>query len=162
MRENIKNIVLILALVIGGISLPTSIISFLRPTESTTIVNEYYYNNTIIEKYNNTTIINNTIYDYPNSTIEFYHFEDVPDATTFFNKTYNITKDSMLIIAMTVMSYVNYEPNVIIRKNNMFLKLYDNDDVHIIVINNGSYNIEIIKTYVGFPNYDVDLFIGIF
>ena len=85
MRDNIKNTVLVLALVIAGISLPTSIMSIMnKPTTPITEVNNYYYNNTVIERYNttiieqyNTTIvINNTIYEYPNSTMEIYHFKD--------------------------------------------------------------------------------------
>ena len=39
-RENIKNIGLILALIIAGISIPISIISF---GNKTTIINNYYY-----------------------------------------------------------------------------------------------------------------------
>jgi len=196
MRDNIKNTVLVLALVIAGISLPTSIMSIMnKPTTPITEVNNYYYNNTVIERFNdtiivnntiieyyntttivnntiieyyntttilnNTVIINNTIYEFPNSTIEFYHFEDVPDATTFFNKTYNITKDSILIIAMTVINY-NYYPTVIIRKNNTPFSTFQDDDNFIIVVSNGSYNIEIFKNWVGLSDYDVDLFIGIF
>jgi hypothetical protein len=68
MRDNIKTGVLVLALVIAGVSLPTSIISMTRkPTPPITEVNNhyyyYYYNNTVIERYNNTIIVwvNNTV-----------------------------------------------------------------------------------------------------
>ena len=95
MRENIKNIGLILAIIIAGVSLPTSIISVMNKPRiiqetiienhyynqtlvvNNTIIEEYYYNETIIEEYNNTiieyynttTIINNTIIEQYNNTI---------------------------------------------------------------------------------------------
>jgi len=46
MRENIKNVSLILAIIIAGVSLPTSIISFTnKPTAPITEINNYYYTN---------------------------------------------------------------------------------------------------------------------
>ena len=54
MRENIKNVGLILALVIAGVSLPTSIISIMnKPTTPITETNNYYYNTTIVTGKNN-------------------------------------------------------------------------------------------------------------
>ena len=64
MRENLKSAGLVLALVIAGVSLPTSIMSFTnKPTTPINETNNYYYNNTVIERYNNTIIvwINNTV-----------------------------------------------------------------------------------------------------
>ncbi|MFX0035169.1 MAG: hypothetical protein ACFE9I_05965 [Candidatus Hermodarchaeota archaeon] len=60
-----------MALVITGVSLPTSVISIMsKPTQPITEVNNYYYNNTVIERYNNTIIVwvNNTVV--VNETIE--------------------------------------------------------------------------------------------
>jgi len=46
MRENVKNVGLILALIIAGVSLPTSIISLTnKPTTLITEINNYYGNN---------------------------------------------------------------------------------------------------------------------
>ncbi|MFX0105361.1 MAG: hypothetical protein ACFE75_07715 [Candidatus Hodarchaeota archaeon] len=57
MKDRVKNISLILAIVIAGISLPTSIVSFMDPPTTPIIeIYNYYYNNTIIEKYNQTII----------------------------------------------------------------------------------------------------------
>lgn len=126
MRENVKNMVLVLALVIAGVSLPTSAISFMRePTiivyENTiveqynnTIIEEYNYtiieeyNNTIIELYNNTIIYNNTIYDYANQTIELYHFYNIADESFFLNLTYDITNDTLFQITGAFNNYVNH------------------------------------------------------
>lgn len=72
MRENIKNVGLILALVIAGVSLPTSIVSMTsKPTIPITEINNYYYNNTVIETYNNTIIerYNNSIIVIVNNTV---------------------------------------------------------------------------------------------
>ena len=104
MRENIKNIGLILAIIIAGVSLPTSIISVMNKPRiiqetiienhyynqtlvvNNTIIEEYYYNETIIEEYNNTiieyynttTIINNTIIEQYNNTIIINNTEYIP------------------------------------------------------------------------------------
>jgi hypothetical protein len=44
MRENIKNVGLILAMIIAGVSLPTSIMAFTnKPTTPITEINNYYY-----------------------------------------------------------------------------------------------------------------------
>ena len=52
MRENVKNVGLILAIAIAGVSLPTSIISFTnKPTSLITEINNYYYNNTLSYPY---------------------------------------------------------------------------------------------------------------
>ena len=62
-----KNAGLILALIIAGVSLPTSIISFTNKPTPITEIHNYYYNTTVIERYN-TTIIeehNTTIIDLP-------------------------------------------------------------------------------------------------
>lgn len=88
MRENIKNAGLILAIIIAGVSLPTSIISVMdKPITPITEVNNYYYNNTVIERYNDTVIVwvNNTVVvnetvvdDYPipdrSKPIEYHTF----------------------------------------------------------------------------------------
>jgi hypothetical protein len=63
MKDRVKNIGLIFAVVISGISLPTSIVSFVdKPTAPIIEIYNYYYNNTIIERYNQTIIeqVNNT------------------------------------------------------------------------------------------------------
>jgi len=54
MRENVKNVALILALIIAGVSLPTSIVSMMEKPTHITEINNYYYNNTVIEQSNNT------------------------------------------------------------------------------------------------------------
>lgn len=72
MRENIKNLSLILALILAGVSLPTSIISFSnKPGIPITEINNYHYNNTVVETFNNTTIerYNNTIIVIVNNTV---------------------------------------------------------------------------------------------
>ncbi len=56
MREKIKNVGLILALIIAGVSLPTSIMSFMEKPTCIAEINNYYYNSTIIERYNTTVI----------------------------------------------------------------------------------------------------------
>ncbi len=115
MSQNVKNIGLILALVIAGVSLPTSIISVMnRPTTPITEVNNYYYNNTIIERYNetiieqynNTIVINNTEYIPINRTIEYYHFAFVQPNDFFFNATFNITFGSVSFVVFTVSSFL--------------------------------------------------------
>ena len=76
MRENIKSVGLILAIAIASISLPTSIVSMMGKPSNTTEINNYYYNNTVIETYNNTIIetYNNTIIQtYNNTIIERYN-----------------------------------------------------------------------------------------
>jgi hypothetical protein len=63
---------LILAIAIAGVSLPTSIFSIMsKPTSLITEINNYYYNNTVIETYNNTIIerFNNTIIVIVNNTV---------------------------------------------------------------------------------------------
>ena len=71
MRENIKSIGLIFAILVAGISLPTSIKSFMDKPTQITEINNYYYNNTVIETYNNTIIerYNNTIIVWVNNTV---------------------------------------------------------------------------------------------
>lgn len=81
MRENIKNISLILAIVIAGVSLPTSIVSIIdKPNKLTTVNN--YYNNTVNEQYN-TTIIE----QYNNTIIEQYNTTIINNNTIIYNNT---------------------------------------------------------------------------
>ena len=57
MKDRVKNISMILAIVIAGISLPTSIVSFIdKPAAPIIEIHNYYYNTTIIERYNQTII----------------------------------------------------------------------------------------------------------
>ena len=119
-----------LAITIAGVSLPlASIISMMGKPTTITEVNNYYYNNTIIERYNttiieqynNTIVINNTVIERYNDTIvinntiieqynntipsnitmEFYHIEDIADHVTFFNRTYNIISDTIIMLTST-------------------------------------------------------------
>ena len=93
MKENIKNAGLILALIIAGASLPTSIMSFTsRPTTPITEIRNYYYNTTIIEQYNTTIIeqYNTTILVPLNhslnptiETIDYYVFDYVKYSYNF-------------------------------------------------------------------------------
>ena len=85
MRENVKNVGLILALIIAGVSLPTSIMSFTnKPTTPITEINNYYYNNTVVERYNTTVIVwvNNTVV--VNETVE----EPIPDRSKKIEEHY--------------------------------------------------------------------------
>jgi len=93
MRENIKSIGLILAIAIAGISLPTSIMSFMDKPTHITEINNYYYNNTVIEQYNN-------------RTVEIFHFYDIPDNTFVINKTYTIISDTIIQIGC---NYSNFD-----------------------------------------------------
>ena len=129
MRENVKNVGLILALIIAGVSLPTSIMSFTnRPTTPITEVNNYYYNTTIIEQYNitiieqynNTIVYNNTVYEFTNQTLDFYHFTNIVDTANFLNLTYNITKDSLLLVYETFITY-NHNPTMEIYKDSVIV-----------------------------------------
>ncbi|KKL22866.1 hypothetical protein LCGC14_2431110 [marine sediment metagenome] len=65
MREQFKNVGVVLALIIAGFSLPTSIMSLTSKaaTPITEVDNYYYYNNTVIERFNDTiiVIVNNTV-----------------------------------------------------------------------------------------------------
>ena len=91
-RERVKSIGMIAVLMLACISLPTSIISILRPVETNITENNYYYNTTIIEQYNTTiieqynttTIINNT-YLLPEP--EF--IIDRSKSVEFYNITFN-------------------------------------------------------------------------
>ena len=113
MKENVRNAGLILALVIAGASLPTSIMSFTsRPTTPITEIHNYYYNTTIIEQYNttiieryNTTIIiNNTIITPPpepeplidRSKLLENHTFTISSATPFYILEYNISNHEIL------------------------------------------------------------------
>jgi hypothetical protein len=130
MRENIKNVGLILALVIAGVSLPTSIISVMdKPIiiHETIIENHYYnqtivVNNTIIETFNNTITINNTEYLPINRTIEYYHFGSVQPNEFFFNATFNITFGDVNLVIFTVSSFLdNTQPRAWAYKNGNIL-----------------------------------------
>ena len=108
-KQIYQKIGVIAALIIAGISLPTSVITFLRPPGTTTVVNNYYYNNTvvetynntIIEVYNNTLIYNNTIFEYTNQTKDTIFY-----ITAAYNNYVNrpalqVFKDSISIIDLT-------------------------------------------------------------
>ncbi|KKK81048.1 hypothetical protein LCGC14_2817370 [marine sediment metagenome] len=144
-----KSIGLILAIIIAGISLPTSIVSFMngpRIVHETIIENHYYnqtlvvnntiieehyynetiieqYNNTIIEQYNNTIVINNTVYIPINRTMEYFHFSSVPANEFFFNVTFNLTDTT--IVVFTVSSFlVGTNPTMWMYKNGGTLGYY--------------------------------------
>jgi len=103
MKENVKNAGLILALIIAGVSLPTSIMSFTNKPTPITEIHNYYYNTTIIEQYNttiieqyNTTIIEqyNTTILVPlnrslNPTIETINYNEFDYVIYSYNFTYN-------------------------------------------------------------------------
>ncbi len=92
MRENIKNVGLILAIVIAGVSLPTSIISIMnKPTTLITEVNNYYYNNTIIERYYYNETDSELNINYTESTITFLNLTNNPE--WFYNISYNLIKN---------------------------------------------------------------------
>jgi len=158
MRDKIKNICLILAIIIAGVSLPIGIIAFNRPAETTVIFNNYYYNTTIIEQYN---------YTISNNTMEFYRFDNVMESVLpFFNKTYNITENGYMIFSMNI-NYT-YAPRVVIRKNGVSIIESPNINppyyktLFVIGISIGIYNIEITNNYINLPSYNIELFIGIF
>jgi len=100
MREKVKSLGLILAIAIAGITLPTSIMSFMDKPTHITEINNYYYNNTVIEQYNNTILIP------MNRTVEIFHFYDIPDNTFVINKTYNIISDTIIQIGC---NYSNFD-----------------------------------------------------
>lgn len=106
MRENIKNVGLILALIIAGVSLPTSIMSFMDKPTHITEINNYYYNTTIIERYNTTIIerYNTTIIERYNTTMEYYHFGVVESQSWFFNITFDITNITILMFVISTNS----------------------------------------------------------
>jgi len=70
MNDRVKNISLIFAVVIAGISLPTSIISVMDKPRHVTETYNYYYNTTITEQYNTTIVeqYNTTIIEQSNNT----------------------------------------------------------------------------------------------
>jgi len=91
MRENVKNVGLILALIIAGVSLPTSIMSLTnKPTTPITEINNYYYNTTIVEQYNTELIA------YPSVRNDFSF------NSTYLNETvsyiYNATSNYRLFV----------------------------------------------------------------
>jgi hypothetical protein len=91
MRENIKNVGLILAIIIAGVSLPTSIMSFTNnPTTPITEINNYYYE----ENYygNNET----EIFTVP---LQIWEFIDVEQDETFFTVNYTIDCKNWLYIS---------------------------------------------------------------
>jgi hypothetical protein len=105
MRENIKSMGLILAIAIAGVSLPTSIISIMsKPASHITEINNYYYNNTVIETYNNTIIerYNNTIIVIVNNTVivneTIVELPPEPESEPFINRTRDwVDYDSFMI-----------------------------------------------------------------
>lgn len=91
MRENIKSIGLILAIVVASISLPTSIISFMnKPTTPITEINNYYYE----ENYygNNET----EIFTLP---LQIWEFIDVENDETFLTVNYTLDCKNWLYIS---------------------------------------------------------------
>ena len=194
MRENIKIIGLILALIIAGVSLPTSIMSFTnKPTTPITEINNYYYNTTIIEQYNvtiieqynttiieqyNTTIIeqfnttiveqynttivyNNTIYEFTNQTLEFYHFTNIADEAYFLNLSYDITKDSLFLITATYLMNTNHPKITIFKDSIGILGIVDITLVSLFYIaESGFYELEFYN-YVPPPNSNCSICISI-
>jgi len=98
MRENVKSVGLILALIIAGVSLPTSIMSFMEKPTHITEINNYYYNNTVIERYNT------TIIERHNITMEYYHFGVVESQSWFLNITFDITNITIFIFVISTNS----------------------------------------------------------
>ncbi len=97
MRNKIKNIVLMLAITIAGVSLPTSILISMmsKPTTPITEVNNYYYNNTVIERYNDTIITKpDERINYPLMRDDF-HFNS-SDMEYFMVYIYNASKNNLL------------------------------------------------------------------
>ena len=170
MRENIKNLGLILALIIAGVSLPTSIMSFTnKPTTPITEINNYYYNTTIIEQFNttiveqyNTTIVyNNTIYEFTNQTLEFYHFTNIADEAYFLNLSYDITKDSLFLITATYLMNTNHPKITIFKDSIGILGIVDITLVSLFYIaESGFYELEFYN-YVPPPNSNCSICISI-
>ena len=103
MRENIKNIGLILALIIAGVSLPASIISFMDKPTHTTEIHNYYYNTTTIEQYN-TTIIEEDYYGNNETEIftlplQMWEFTDVENDEIFLTVNYTLDCKNWLYIS---------------------------------------------------------------
>ena len=106
MRENIKNISLILAVIIAGISLPTALISMSKnPTIINNYTENYYFNQTYYYGGNETEIIEIDytrpleVFEYTNLTINEY-FADLSYNLTNMNTIYiasNITYDSFRV-----------------------------------------------------------------
>lgn len=177
---------LIIALAIAGFTLPTSIMSMMEtPTTPTTVVNNYYYNttiveqynttiieqynttiieqynSTIVEQYNNTIIYNNTVYGFTNQTIEFYHFTNVADGANFLNLSYSITEVCLIIIYETFILNYNYHPSITIYRDS--LKLLDDIEVYRIlplIWESGFYELEF-RNNVPPPNSNFSICINI-
>ncbi len=153
MKENVKSIGLVLAIIIAGVSLPISIGAIINNSKNGTVIVNNYYNNTIIERYNSTIVINNTIIERYNSTIvinntiieqyfsnntviinnteylpinrtiEYFHFNSVPANEFFFNSTFNLTDTT--IVVFTVSSFLVGTPPIMwMYKNGGFLGIY--------------------------------------
>jgi len=162
MREYIKNAGLILALIIAGVSLPTSIMSIMyKPTTQITEINNYYYNTTIIEQYNNTIVYNNTIFKYTNQTIEFYHFTNIADEAYFLNLSYDITKDSLFLITATYLINTNHPKITMFKDSIGILGIVDITLVSLFyVAKSGFYELEFYN-YVPPPNSNCSISISI-
>ena len=82
MRKKIKSIGMIAVLMLACISLPTSIISFLRPVETNITENNYYYNETELEIY------------YTPETITYLNLTGNPE--WFNHRIYNLTDENVI------------------------------------------------------------------
>lgn len=170
MRENVKNVGLILALIIAGVSLPTSIMSFIyKPTTPITEINNYYYNTTIVEQYNNTIIeqynttivYNNTVYEFSNQSLEFYHFTNIADEANFLNLTYDITKDSLFLIKATYIRNQNHPKLTMFKDSIGIVGIVDITLVSLFyVAESGFYELEF-SNYVPPPNSNCSICISI-
>ena len=167
---------LIIALAIAGFTLPTSIISLMEtPTTPTIVVNNYYYNNTIIEQHNstiieqyNTTIIeyynetvyiNNTIYIPINRTVDYYFCDDVQFQEWFLNITYDITNTTVIFITISSDNHPSLFPQVWLYKDsvNVYNEKIDYGSTIGFVFVSGDYEIRFFNS----PSTIQDFFIAI-